>query len=59
MHQKHRRIEGVSHKVGRGASGYLNSAVLSHQKVSLAFLPRVYLTVKTYRIMLTLIPLKQ
>ena len=29
----------------------LSSAVLSHQKVSLAFLPRVYLTVRTYRIM--------
>lgn len=29
----------------------LSSAVLSHPKVSLAFLPRVYLTVKTHRTM--------
>ena len=55
MHQKHRRIEGVSHKVGGGRfwamDTTLSSAVLSHQKVSLAFPPRIYLTVRTYRIM--------
>ena len=54
-HQKHRWIEWVSHKVGWGASGAMDTtlgyAVLSHQKVSSAFLPRAYLKVRTYRIM--------